>query len=364
MVFDETRNRAYAAAIERVVTPDSVVLDLGCGLGIHGLVAARAGARKVFLVDPEVVVHAALEVAQRNGLGERVQALQGRIEEIELPEKVDVIISVFTGNMLYMEDLLPSLFHARDRWLKPGGVLIPDAAQLLVAPVDATAFHDDWIGAWSQPHLGFDFSHLRRFAANRFHLGSREQCSAWQQLAEPQALVGADLAEATDTVLDHACEFVIDHAGTCSGVLGWIRLHLGEAWVGTGPQDPPLHWTPQLMPLDPPRAVSPGEALGFALRRQPWGDWTWTLTLGAHSQRHSTFLGQALRASDLRVMATEHRPRRNAQGEVMRDALMLMDGSRSRADIATQLLLRHPRRFMDVREAQSFVDALARSHGA
>jgi len=40
MAFDETRNRAYEAAIQRVVTRDSVVLDLGAGLGIHGLMAA------------------------------------------------------------------------------------------------------------------------------------------------------------------------------------------------------------------------------------------------------------------------------------------------------------------------------------
>ena len=248
MVFDETRNRAYAAAIERVVTPDSVVLDLGCGLGIHGLVAARAGARKVYFVDPEVVVHSALEVAQRNGLGDRVQAFQGRIEDIELPEKVDVIVSVFTGNMLYMEDLLPSLFRARDRWLKPGGVLIPDAAQLVVAPAEAIGFHDEWIGAWSRPHLGFDFSHLRRFAANRFLAGSREHSSAWPLLAPPEVLAEADLRTASDTVLDHHVAFGIDRAGSCSGVLGWIRLHLGDAWVGTGPQDPPCTGRPSSCP--------------------------------------------------------------------------------------------------------------------
>lgn len=363
MVFDETRNRAYARAIERVVTPESIVLDLGCGLGIHGLMAARAGARKVFLVDSEVVVHFALEVAQRNGLGERVQAVQGRIEDIELPERVDVIISVFTGNMLYMEDLLPSLFHARDRWLKPGGVLIPDAAQLLVAPVDAASFHDEWVGAWSRQHLGFDFSHLRRFAANRFHAGPREQYRDWPLLAAPQALVEADLTRATDTVLDHSVDFPITRAGSCSGVLGWIRLHLGGDWVGTGPHDPPLHWTPQLMPLDPPWVLAVGDTLGFSLRRPPWGDWTWMFTLGGQAQRHSTFLGQALRASDLRALALDHQPQRNAQGTVLLEALSLMGGTHARAEIAATLLARHPRQFTDLRQAQSFVEGLVRSYG-
>ena len=96
MAFDRTRNAAYAAAIRKHVTPESVVLDLGAGLGVLGLIAAAAGARKVYLVEPESVIHGAREVAARNGFGDRVVAIQGRIEDVELPEKVDIITSVFT----------------------------------------------------------------------------------------------------------------------------------------------------------------------------------------------------------------------------------------------------------------------------
>jgi len=166
MAFDETRNRAYEAAIQRVVTRDSVVLDLGAGLGIHGLMAARAGARRVFLIEPESVVHSALDVARRNGFGDRIEAFQGRLEDVTLPEKVDVIISVFTGNLLYSEDLLPSLYLARDRWLKPGGHLIPDRAELMLAPVAAGKLHAEEIQVWSEPHRGYDYSSLRGYAGN------------------------------------------------------------------------------------------------------------------------------------------------------------------------------------------------------
>ena len=68
MVFDRVRNGAYAAAIRRYVSPDSVVLDVGAGLGVLGLLAAAAGARKVYLVEPESVVKGALEIAKHNGL--------------------------------------------------------------------------------------------------------------------------------------------------------------------------------------------------------------------------------------------------------------------------------------------------------
>ena len=39
MATDDVRNAAYAMAIEQSITPGCVVLDLGAGLGVHGLMA-------------------------------------------------------------------------------------------------------------------------------------------------------------------------------------------------------------------------------------------------------------------------------------------------------------------------------------
>ena len=36
MVFDGIRNAAYTRALEKVVTPDTTVMDLGAGLGLQG----------------------------------------------------------------------------------------------------------------------------------------------------------------------------------------------------------------------------------------------------------------------------------------------------------------------------------------
>ena len=55
MVFDEIRNRAYLAAMRAVITPESVVLDLGAGVGVLGLLAAKCGARRVYCVEPSHV---------------------------------------------------------------------------------------------------------------------------------------------------------------------------------------------------------------------------------------------------------------------------------------------------------------------
>lgn len=58
-----------------------------------------------------------------NNLGDKIFVVPGKIEEIDLPEKVDVIISEPMGYMLYNERMLETYLHAK-KWLKPGGKLI------------------------------------------------------------------------------------------------------------------------------------------------------------------------------------------------------------------------------------------------
>lgn len=60
---------------------------------------------------------------EANHLENKVVVILGKIEEIELPEKVDVIISEPMGYMLYNERMLETYLHAK-KWLKPGGMLI------------------------------------------------------------------------------------------------------------------------------------------------------------------------------------------------------------------------------------------------
>ena len=42
-------------------------------------------------------------IIKENNLSDKIECIEGKIEEIELPEKVDLIISVFTGNFLLSE---------------------------------------------------------------------------------------------------------------------------------------------------------------------------------------------------------------------------------------------------------------------
>ena len=85
MIRDRVRTEAFRRAIESVVRPGDVVLDVGAGSGILSLFAARAGAACVYAVERTTVAAVAQGLAAANGVAEIVQVFHGDVMEIELP---------------------------------------------------------------------------------------------------------------------------------------------------------------------------------------------------------------------------------------------------------------------------------------
>jgi predicted RNA methylase len=97
MLCDRVRTEAFRRAIDSVVRPGDVVLDVGAGTGILSLFAARAGAERVYAVERTTVAVLAQELAAANGVAEVVQVIHGDLRDIDLPERVDVIVSEWLG---------------------------------------------------------------------------------------------------------------------------------------------------------------------------------------------------------------------------------------------------------------------------
>lgn len=67
------------------------------------------------------MLHSSLQVlVNSNRLAERVVVIPGKVEEVTLPEQVDIIISEPMGYMLFNERMLESYLHAK-KFLKPNG---------------------------------------------------------------------------------------------------------------------------------------------------------------------------------------------------------------------------------------------------
>ena len=153
MLRDSVRCEAFRRAIIDTVTPGCAVLDIGAGTGILSLFAAQAGARVVYAVEQTHIAEFAQRIVSENGFGDRINVLQNDMETLELPEKVDVIVSEWLGGYGVDENLLPVVVLARDRWLKPGGRLIPETVTSWIVPAYDELLQQD-VDFWSSEPYG------------------------------------------------------------------------------------------------------------------------------------------------------------------------------------------------------------------
>ena len=93
-----------------------------------------------------------------------ITLIKGKVEEVELPvEKVDIIISEWMGYCLLYESMLDTVIYARDKWLKPGGLLFPDKASVYITAIEDREYKEEKINWWDNVY-GFDMSAIRNVA--------------------------------------------------------------------------------------------------------------------------------------------------------------------------------------------------------
>ncbi|PNS15080.1 Ribosomal protein arginine N-methyltransferase rmt3 [Sphaceloma murrayae] len=162
MLQDTVRTDAYRDFIygNKHLFKDKVVLDVGCGTGILSMFCAKAGAAKVIAVDNSAIVDKTRSILYANGLDRVITCVRGKIEEITLPdgvEKVDIIVSEWMGYCLLFEAMLDSVLFARDRYLKPDGLMVPSHCTLHLGALADPEYVEDNFSFW-QDVYGFDMT--------------------------------------------------------------------------------------------------------------------------------------------------------------------------------------------------------------
>jgi len=99
--------RMCATIIDDLVKGNEYILDLGCGTGILGIIAALLGAGKVTCVDiDEAACHTAKENIINNHVNEKVEVIAGELKDIEKREYDIIIINIIADVII---SLLPAL---------------------------------------------------------------------------------------------------------------------------------------------------------------------------------------------------------------------------------------------------------------
>ena len=296
MIRDRVRTEAFRRAIDSVVRPGDIVLDVGAGSGILSVFAARAGAARVYAVERTPIAALAEQLAAANDVADTVTVIHGDVIDIELPEPVDVIVSEWLGGFGIDEGMLAPVIAARDRWLKPGGVMIPHTVTAWTALV-----HDrylaDMIEFLREDPFGLKLEVLVEDTVNEIiYSGTFRHLAADDVRSEPGRLwtTNADRIRLEQAQAPHEAEMLLsvhDH-GTANALALWFSAELAASIsLSVGPGDPPTHWGMTTAPLRSPVQLTPGMVVRARVRTapaRPMGTWTsWAIAMpGADWEEH------------------------------------------------------------------------------
>ncbi|KAI9246131.1 S-adenosyl-L-methionine-dependent methyltransferase [Sporodiniella umbellata] len=247
MLKDTVRTISYrnAMVLNKHLFKDKTVLDVGCGIGIISMFAAKSGAKHVYGIDRSNIIQDARTVIKDNKLEDKITLIQGKMEEIALPvDKVDIIVSEWMGHFLLYESMLEAVIFARDKYLAPGGLIFPDKATMYITAIEGGEYRDDKIDFWDDIY-GFDYSHIKQRAMREPVVETVKYRSLMSSVYRFQEI---DVAKIRKEELAFKVPFEITaareeyvHAFAC-----WfdIEFNHGDKPIGfsTGPHAKYTHW--------------------------------------------------------------------------------------------------------------------------
>jgi hypothetical protein len=363
---DAVRVSAFRQAIDDVVTPGDVVLDLGAGTGILGLMACRAGAKRVYAVDEGPIIGLAREIAWANGFQDRITHIKGLSTRVELPERVDVVLADQIGRFGLESGILEYFADSRARFLKPDGVMIPGEIGLVVAPVECGELFGQ-VDFWARTPAGYDFRPALAIAANT---GYPARFDPTHLLGAPVRAISIRLSTASTAALGAEVVLVAARPGALHGIGGWFEAQLspGVTLTNSPLAAQPIFRMQVFFPIARPVPLQERDQIRVRLRVLPAGaivSWTVDVRDGragygpdpASKGRfaHSTFQGMLLCQEDLERTDLQFVPRLSPWGQARRSVLELCDGRRALGDIEREVHRRHPAIFQSPAEAAAFV---------
>uniref|UniRef100_A0A182PK48 Histone-arginine methyltransferase CARMER n=1 Tax=Anopheles epiroticus TaxID=199890 RepID=A0A182PK48_9DIPT len=273
MMQDFVRTSTYQRAIYNNAQDfqNKVVLDVGAGSGILSFFAVQAGAAKVYAVEASNMAQYAQQLVSSNNLTDKIIVIAGKIEEIELPERVDVIISEPMGYMLYNERMLETYLHGK-KWLKQDGKMYPSRGDLHVAPfTDEALYMEQYNKAnfWMQTEFhGVNLVALRDAAMKEYFRQPIVDtfdiriCMA-KSIRHTTNFLTADEKDLHRIQID--VEFHMLETGTCHGLAFWFDVEFAgtcsQIWLSTSPTEPLTHWYQVRCLLQTPIFVKQGQVL-------------------------------------------------------------------------------------------------------
>ena len=359
---DKVKLARYEAAITQVVTPGQAVMDLGCGSGLLGLMALRAGAGHVLFVEEGPIIEVARRAVDEAGFTDKAEFHNVNSFELSLAEPVDVVVCDHIGYFGIDYGALSLLNDARRRFLKPGGELIPCEINLHLAPIESEHCRK-LVQRWRGDEVHADFHWVHAPAANAKHGVGQ---TADNLLAEPAGIASLVLGEHADEFLQWAASFKATRNGTVDGLLGWFDCTLaGDIRMTNSPTANEAINRPQaFFPLEEPVDISSGETIDITVMARHLDNViAWIVELPEQNKRFSltTFNGLFIDSTVMDKGRPDRIAQLNSRGLVRQIVLSYCDGRRTVAEVEALVMQAHPDLFPSALATRAFVRSVLTS---
>ena len=252
MLADGIRNDAFARALKQVIVPGkTTVADIGAGTGILGFLAAKLGAKKVYLYEQGPVIEVARKLASENRL-RNCMFVHHHSTRVRRPPHVDLVICETLGNFAYEENILESLDDAK-RFLKAsGGTIMPSGITQYAAPLIDDRLWRELI-AWRKIGFGLAFDAAEDATLNNVYVRTVQEKDL---LGEPQEWDRVLFPGKNGSIRKGDLSWEIDRDAAVYGfALWWEATLVPGIALSTSPLDPPTHWEQIILPLRAPLRV-------------------------------------------------------------------------------------------------------------
>lgn len=254
MLKDEVRTKSYMRAImdNPHLFDGKTVMDVGSGTGVLSIFAAKAGAKKVYAIECSKIVDQARNIIAANGFADVIEVMECKVEDLKLDCKVDIIISEWMGYFLFFESMLDTVLFARDKWLKPGGLMFPDKTTLYLCAIEDAQYKSEKIDFWDNVY-GLNMSCIKNVALTEPLV---DTVDPEQVITSVEAVFPVDMTTVKVEELSFAVPFRIRAARSdyLHALVAFFDVEfthcLKKVAFSTGPNVRPTHWKQTVLYLD------------------------------------------------------------------------------------------------------------------
>ncbi len=262
-VNDRYRNAVWRRALRALITPETLVVEVGTGSGLFAMLAAQAGASHVYTCekDPHVAAIARTNI-EKNGLTDRVTLFDCPHEDLRvgehLPRRADLLIHEFLSSHFLVPKIGSMFKRLRAELLTPKAHVLPNRlASVGMLVGDEEPLNSIWVPATVE---GFDVTAINLLASAGVAIPG--PVAIEKPLSTARTLAEFDVS--SEQGLPHGArpiEFQATADGAATGVLQWIRHGFPDGSAYENKPELACHWWPTFWPFPHPIPLAKGDAL-------------------------------------------------------------------------------------------------------